>query len=84
MHTTSLRKVGGSVMMVVPPVLLETLNLRAGMVVGLETDGERLVIQPQRQTRYTLEALLKECEAGAAVTAEEQEWLDLAPVGREI
>jgi antitoxin ChpS len=84
MHTSSLRKVGGSVMMAVPPALLEQLNLRAGMVVGLDTDGERLVVLPQRKPRYTLEALLAEWQDAAPVMAEDRAWLDVTPVGREI
>ncbi len=30
MHTTNLRKVGGSVMLTVPPALLDILHLQAG------------------------------------------------------
>jgi antitoxin ChpS len=35
MHMTNLRKVGGSVMLAVPPALLDILNLRAGAKVGV-------------------------------------------------
>ena len=35
MHTTNLRKVGGSVIPAVPPVVLDILDLRAGAAVGL-------------------------------------------------
>jgi antitoxin ChpS len=34
MHTTSLRKVGGSIMLAVPPVILDMLHLAAGATVG--------------------------------------------------
>jgi antitoxin ChpS len=34
MHTTILRKVGGSVMLAVPPAILEILRLKAGATVG--------------------------------------------------
>ncbi|SEJ02047.1 antitoxin ChpS, partial [Nitrosomonas eutropha] len=30
MHTTNLRKVGGSIMLAVPPALLDVLHLSAG------------------------------------------------------
>ena len=36
MHTTNLRKVGGSVMLAVPPALLDILHLRAGAKVGID------------------------------------------------
>ena len=35
MHTTNLRKVGGSVMLAVPPALLDILHLQPGATVGI-------------------------------------------------
>ena len=61
MHTTNLRKVGGSVMLAVPPVLLGILHLRPGAKVGLAVEGGRLVVQPQHKRRYTLDELLAQC-----------------------
>jgi antitoxin ChpS len=84
MHTTSLRKVGGSVMMAVPPALLDMLNLQVGSVVGLAVDGERLVIQPRKRPRYTLDDLLAQCNPEAPITAEDREWIDAPSVGREL
>ncbi|WP_443080755.1 AbrB/MazE/SpoVT family DNA-binding domain-containing protein [Thiocapsa imhoffii] len=34
MHQTTLRKVGGSVMLAIPPAILDLLHLRAGATVG--------------------------------------------------
>ena len=53
MHTTNLRKVGGSVMLAVPPAILEMLHLQAG-IVGVSVNGGRLVIEPRaaRTTRW--------------------------------
>ena len=42
MHTTSLRKVGGSVMLAVPPAILDLLQLQAGSSVGLAVADGRL------------------------------------------
>ncbi len=85
MHRTRLRKVGGSVMMAVPPVLLEELHLGVGMTVGLATDGDRLLVLPQRRPVYTMAGLLAECAAGPlAATPPDREWLDVVPVGREL
>jgi antitoxin ChpS len=84
MHTTSLRKVGGSVMVAVPPAVLDLLNLHAGSVVGLDVDGERLVIQPQRKPRYTLDELLAQCDFSLPIPAEDRQWVDAAPVGNEL
>ena len=51
MHTTNLRKVGGSIMLAVPPAILDLLHLEVGAVVGLEVDGERLVIDVRAEVQ---------------------------------
>lgn len=84
MYTTNLRKVGGSIMMAVPPAVLELLHLRAGARVGLAVDDGRLVVEPQARPRYTLDELLAQCDASAELTLEEREWLDDEPAGREL
>lgn len=83
MHTTCLRKVGGSVMLAVPPAILEILHLQAGAKVGVAVDDGRLVVEPQRH-RYTLEELLAQCDPKAKITDEEQQWLETKPVGGEL
>jgi len=82
--TTTLRKVGGSVMMAVPPAILDLLRLRAGTLVALAVDGDRLVVEPAPRHRYTLDELLAQCEAEAGVSDEDREWLDAPVVGREL
>jgi antitoxin ChpS len=47
MHTTNLRKVGGSVMLAVPPALLDILHLQPGAKVGMAVEGGRLVVEPR-------------------------------------
>jgi antitoxin ChpS len=84
MHITNLRKVGDSVMLAVPPVVLDILHLRAGATVGLVVDGGRLIVEPQRRRRYTLEELLAQCDPSAEPSEEDREWLDAAPVGAEL
>jgi antitoxin ChpS len=84
MHTTSLRKVGGSIMLAVPPAILELLHLRAGATVGMSVDGGRLVIEPTPRPHYSLDELLIQCDASAEASAEDREWLDAKPVGTEL
>jgi antitoxin ChpS len=86
MHKTNLRKVGGSVMLAVPPAMLEQLQLKAGATVGLAVDGDRLILQPQTKPKYTLDELLAKCDYASPLerTEEELEWLNLKPVGREL
>ncbi|MDX5929519.1 AbrB/MazE/SpoVT family DNA-binding domain-containing protein [Acidiphilium acidophilum] len=84
MHITNLRKVGGSIMLAVPPALLDVLHLAAGARVGLAVDNGRLVVEPAKRPRYTLDELLAQCDPAAELTAEDREWLDAKPVGREL
>ena len=84
MHTTNLRKVGGSIMLAVPPAILDLLHLRAGATVGLAVDHGRLVIEPTLRPHYSLDELLAQCDASAELTAEDREWLDAKPVGGEL
>jgi antitoxin ChpS len=84
MHTTKLRKVGGSIMLAVPPALIESLRLRPGAKVGIAVESGRLVVEPQKRPRYTLKELIAQCDPKARLTKEDREWLDSKPVGREI
>ena len=84
MHTTNLRKVGGSIMLAVPPALLDVLNLGAGSKVGLVVDNGRLVVERAARPRYTLDELLAKCDASAEISLEDREWLDAPRVGGEL
>ena len=84
MLITSLRKVGGSVMLAVPPAILDLLHLRAGSTVSLAVDGERLVVDPQTKPRFTLADLLDQSDYSAPQPAEEREWVNAPAVGREL
>jgi antitoxin ChpS len=82
-HTTNLRKVGGSIMLAVPPALLNLLHLQPGAKVGIAVESGRLVVEPQQRRRYTLVELLAQCNPKARRSKPEQEWLDSKPVGAE-
>ena len=84
MHSTNLRKVGGSVMLAVPPALLDILDLHPGVKVGIAVEGGRLVVEPQPRRRYTLDELLAQCNPKARRSKEERQWLDSKPVGGEL
>lgn len=84
MYTTNLRKVGGSVMLAVPPALLDVLGLRPGAKVGIGVDKDRLVVKPQGRPRYTMDELLAQCQPKAPRTREEREWVSGKAVGREL
>ncbi|NNM58670.1 MAG: antitoxin [Legionellales bacterium] len=84
MYTTHLRKVGGSVMLAVPPAMLDMLHLDIGSTVNIKVDKGHLVIEPQELPHYTLEELLAQCDPNAPVSDEDLAWLDAKSVGREL
>lgn len=84
MHITNLRKVGGSVMLAVPPALLDLLHLKAGASVGVAVDGGRLIVEASPRPRYTLSELLAASDYTMPLSPEDREWLDTPAVGKEI
>ncbi|SKB89804.1 AbrB/MazE/SpoVT family DNA-binding domain-containing protein [Sphingopyxis flava] len=84
MHTTNLRKVGGSVMLAVPPALLDVLHLSAGASVGLAVHNGKLVVEPSTRPRYTMAELLAASDYSQPMPPEEREWIDAPAVGREL
>jgi len=84
MYTTRLKKVGGSVMLAVPPAVLKTLALSTDSEVGMTIDNGCLIIEPQKRPRYSLDELLAQCDPHAEVSNEDREWIDAPAVGKEI
>jgi antitoxin ChpS len=84
MHRTNLRKVGGSVMLAVPPALLDVLGLQAGAEVGIGVENGKLVVEPPMHPRYTLKELLAQCNRRARRSKHDDAWLNNKPVGREL
>ncbi len=84
MHTTNLRKVGGSIMLAVPPAFLDQLHLQAGTTVGLAIDDGCLVVNPKPRPRYKLAELLAASDYGQPQPGTEREWIDAPAVGGEL
>jgi antitoxin ChpS len=84
MHRTNLRKVGGSVMLAVPPVLLNLLQLKAGATVAVDVEDGRLVVEPRPKPRYTVEELLAASDYSQPQSPEDREWIDAPAVGGEL
>jgi antitoxin ChpS len=83
MVTTNLRKVGGSVMLAVPPAILELLHLEAGATVAIEVDAGHLVVTPHKRPRYTMAELLAVSDYTQPQPPDEREWVDAPAAGRE-
>ncbi|MBP2548130.1 antitoxin ChpS [Neorhizobium galegae] len=84
MATSTLRNVGGSVMMTIPKSVLEELGLSANNKLEVSAEGGRLVAVAQTRPKYTLEELVAQCDPDAPQTQEDSEWMNDPPAGREI
>ena len=84
MHTTNLRKVGGSIMLSVPPALLNLMHLKEGAKVGIAIDNNRLIIESFKTPRYTLNELLAQCDASADFSEEDKAWVNGNSIGSEL
>lgn len=84
MHKISLRKVGGSVMLTVPPVALELLRLRAGARVDVTIENGRLIVEPESRPHYTLSDLLAASDYSQPQPSSEREWVDAPVTGGEL
>jgi antitoxin ChpS len=84
MYTTNLRKVGGSVMMAVPPAFLDLLHLKAGAAVGMIVNDGRLVVEPKLRPHYTLAQLLAASDYSQPQPPDQREWVDAPAVGAEL
>ena len=79
-----LRKVGGSVMLSIPKPVLDALDLGADAAVGLSIKAGRLVVDPTRRQRYSLDELLAQCKPSARRLRKDRDWLTSPPTGREL
>jgi antitoxin ChpS len=71
-------------MLAVPPALLDVLQLRPGAKVGITVQSGRLVVEPQRRPRYTLDELLAQCNRKARRSKPERDWVSEKPAGGEL
>jgi antitoxin ChpS len=82
-YQTKLRKVGGSVMIAIPPVVLDELGLVAGAAMDIAVKSQKLVLEPRSRRRYTLDELLKQARPVKRSKAD-RAWTAGGPVGREL
>lgn len=85
MTTATLRYIGKSMVVTIPREILQRIDWDAGTQVNMNIQDGKLVIEPRKTQRYTLEQLLATCtEENMALTEEDQVWLEARPLGKEI
>ena len=71
-------------MLAVPTALLDILRLGPGAKVDIAVERGRLIVEPRKRPRYTLDELLAQCNPKARRSKQEREWLAGGPAGREL
>ncbi len=84
MVASTLRNVGGSLVMTVPKAIIDELGLQANTKLDVIAQDGNIIAVPRRRPKYTVEQLVAEWEVWPEQTAEEQEWLDMPSVGNEV
>ncbi|HEY1710263.1 MAG TPA: AbrB/MazE/SpoVT family DNA-binding domain-containing protein [Rhizomicrobium sp.] len=83
MSDTKLRKVGGSVLLAIPPAILDALGIGAGSIVDVSLKDGTLVVEPKTRKRYTLDQLIAQCDP-TAQHKRDRGWHSAPRTGREL
>jgi antitoxin ChpS len=84
MLTSTLRSVGGSVMLTIPKAALDMLGLGVNDKVSLHIDAGRLLVEAKSRPKYTLADLIAQCDPNAEASDVIGKWDAAEPVGREV
>lgn len=83
MTSVAIRQSGGANIVSIPKAIVKTLGLHTGSKLDLTIKNNQIVLTPVNDD-ITLESLLagspKRC---FQITEEDQEWLDIKPIGKE-
>jgi antitoxin ChpS len=71
-------------MLAIPKAMLDALDLSADASVGLSIKAGRLVVDPKKRRRYSLDELLVQCKPSARRSHEDLDWQRSPPIGREL
>jgi antitoxin component of MazEF toxin-antitoxin module len=83
MVITTVKDINGSPHIAIPPELLEQIQLPIGSSVSINIEGNQIMIA-KSAPHYSLDELLAGMPDDLILSSEEREWLEVAPVGREL
>ncbi len=82
---TNIRKIGNSEGLIVPAIILRSIQLYEGDQFEIKEEDNKIVIVPVRaKPKYSLKQLLAECDESAPMPNELTDWNCDAPVGNEL
>ena len=71
-------------MLAIPKAMLDALDLAPDRSVGLSIKAGRLIVDPKKRRRYSLDELLAQCKPKTRRAREDHDWLASPPAGREL
>jgi antitoxin ChpS len=71
-------------MLAIPKPMLEALDLGPDASVGLSIKAGRLVVDPKKRRRYSLDELLAQCKPSARRSRVDRDWTGGRAAGREL
>jgi len=84
MTEIAIRQSGGANIVSIPKAIVKTLGLNVGSKLDMSIEDNKIVLTPI-EDESSLETLLAGSpKACFKVTAEDREWIDAKPVGKEI
>lgn len=82
-YEANLKRVGGSVMLAIPPAVLQLLDFKVNTAVDLTVEDGHLVVERKRK-RYKLQDLINQCDLTAPFPARDVEWENAPAAGVEL
>ncbi len=82
MTDTKIQKWGNSMALRIPATMLRAWGIVEGQSVALSVEDGALVARSAKK-RYSLAALMAQCDLSQPVSAEDREWIEAAQVGLE-
>lgn len=81
----TLKRMGNSTALVMPPPVLKDLGLSVGAALRLVTTADGcIVLQPKRQPKHTLASMIAQCDSQAPPPADMAAWDAMPAVGGEV
>jgi antitoxin ChpS len=71
-------------MLAIPKPMLEALDLKPDAVVGLSINAGRLVVDPRKRRRYSLDELLAQWKSSVRRSRGDHLWVAGQAIGREL
>ncbi len=82
---TEVKKWGNSPVIRIPKAVMEQCHLEVASPINMEVEGNKLIIELDKDCEYSLDELLKQCSPKKMkLTKDDSEWINAKPVGKEL